>query len=122
MPQKKITWPLLKRKYRSDLVVWAQQHLMSLGLLNVVNGNFGAGTQTAVTTFQVQQGLPLNGQVDTATWARLLAVANPAKVKWSAKKRSAVKCCRRRRHPTFATPLNAKRPAVRDELRGKPGR
>jgi hypothetical protein len=121
VPQVTITWPLLKRKYRSDLVVWAQQHLMSLGLLNVVNGNFGAGTQTAVTTFQAQQGLPLTGQVDTATWARLLAVADPAKVKWNAKKRSAVRVAA---HgvTTLPAPLNARRPAVRDELRGKPGR
>jgi hypothetical protein len=121
VPQKKITWPLLKRKYRSDLVVWAQQHLMSLGLLNVVNGRFGAGTETAVSTFQIQQGLPVNGRVDTATWARLLAVANPAKVRWSAKKRSAVRVAAHGT-PTLSVPLNAKRPALRDELRGKPGR
>ena len=56
-PVRRDTYPLLKRGYRSDLVVWLQQHLMKAGLLRTVNGNYGSGTETAVRAFQTSRGL-----------------------------------------------------------------
>jgi hypothetical protein len=118
LPPRRDVPPLLRRGYRSDLVVWAQQHLMKAGLLQVVNGRFGSGTQQAVTTFQLQRGLPATGQIDAATWQQLLPVG-PAAVRWSASRKQAVAAGHKRVMPQ---PLNARLPARRDELRGKPGR
>jgi hypothetical protein len=120
VPRRTDTYPLLRRGNRSDLVVWAQQHLMKLGLLNVVNGNFGSGTQNAVYAFQSSRGLPVTGQIDPLTWQRLLP-SGPAAIKWGGK-RGAVKveAARHGARPQ-PTPLNAHRPAVRDELRAVPG-
>jgi hypothetical protein len=120
IPQRTDTYPLLRRGNRSDLVVWAQQHLMKLGLLNVVNGNFGSGTQNAVFTFQASRGLPVTGQMDTLTWQALLP-SGPAAIKWGAKRGAVqVEAARHGARPQ-PTPLNARRPAVRDELRAAPG-
>jgi peptidoglycan hydrolase-like protein with peptidoglycan-binding domain len=118
LPPRRDTLPLLRRGYRSDLVVWAQQHLMKVGLLQVVNGRFGSGTQQAVTNYQIQNGLPVTGQIDAATWQRLLP-NGPATVRWSASRKQAVAASNRR---TMPPPLNAGLPARRDELAGKPGR
>jgi hypothetical protein len=118
LPPRRDTLPLLKRGYRSDLVVWAQQHLMKLGLLRVVNGRFGAGTQRAVREFQYRNALPVTGRVDALTW-RWLLPTGPASVRWSAARRRAVAAGAAR---TMPPPLNAREPAVRDELRGRPGR
>ena len=41
-------YPVLKRGYRSDQVIWAQQHLKTLGLISKVTGRFGSGTVNAV--------------------------------------------------------------------------
>jgi hypothetical protein len=117
LPLRRDSFPLLRRGNRSDLVVWAQQHLLKLGLLKVVNGRFGAGTQRAVGTFQFTHGIPITGQVDAATWQRLLPTG-PATVRWSKRSRRAVAAAGRR---TMPRPLNAREPAVRNELRGKPG-
>jgi Putative peptidoglycan binding domain len=119
-PRRTDTYPLLRRGNRSDLVVWAQQHLMKAGLLNVVNGNFGSGTQRAVLAFQSSRGLLATGQMDTATWQALLPVG-PAAIRWGAK-RGAVKVeAAAHGARTQPTPLNARRHAVRDELRAAPG-
>jgi hypothetical protein len=112
------TVPVLRRKYRSDIVVWAQQHLLKLGLLHEVNGNFGAATQIAVQNFQANNGLPVTGQIDALTWQRLLQTG-PATVRWSARRHKAFAA---RGGRTMPEPLNAREPAVRNELRGKPGR
>lgn len=123
IPRRTDTYPLLMRGYRSDLVVWAQQHLMKLGLLHVVNGNFGAGTQRAVTTFQISKGLRATGRLDAATWRALLPTG-PAAIKWGAT-RGAVQVLASSAKGHFASPqpvpLNASRGAIRDELRAAPG-
>jgi Putative peptidoglycan binding domain len=119
-PRRTDTYPLLRRGNRSDLVVWAQQHLMKLGLLNVVNGNFGGGTQTAVLNFQYARGLPATGQLDALTWQALLP-SGPAAIKWGAKRGAVQVEAARHGARTQPTPLNARRPAVRDELRTAPG-
>lgn len=114
------SYPLLRRGNRSDLVVWAQQHLMKLGLLDVVNGNYGSGTQTAVSTFQSSRGLPATGQMDAATWQALLP-SGPAAIRWGAKRGAVRVAAAGRRASTQPTPLNARRPARRNELRSAPG-
>lgn len=114
------SYPLLRRGNRSDLVVWAQQHLMKLGLLDVVNGNYGSGTQTAVSTFQSSRGLPATGQMDAATWQALLP-SGPAAIRWGAKRGAVRVAAAGHRASTQPTPLNARRSARRNELRSAPG-
>ncbi len=62
----------VKRGNTGDLVLWAQEHLSAAGFPTAVDGDFGASTQQAVTSFQQSRGLPANGEIDTATWKKLL--------------------------------------------------
>jgi len=62
----------LKSGDRGDLVLWAQEHLSSAGFPTDVDGAFGQKTKDAVTAFQQSRGLPANGEIDTATWKKLL--------------------------------------------------
>lgn len=71
-PQPAHDFVTIKRGDSGDLVLWAQEHLKTAGFATAVDGDFGAGTQQAVTSFQQANGLPANGQVDTATWRKLL--------------------------------------------------
>lgn len=119
-PLRSDTYPLLRRGNRSDLVVWAQQHLMKLGLLRVVNGNYGSGTQNAVWTFQSSRGLPATGQLDAPTWQALLP-SGPAAIRWGPKRGAVQVATAGRRAVGQPTPLNARRPARRNELRAAPG-
>jgi hypothetical protein len=68
---------------KGDLVVWAQEHLVGAGWPVTVDGQFGSGTASAVRSFQTSSGLPVTGQIDTATWPVLLR-ATPAPVDWVA--------------------------------------
>ncbi|HYI35013.1 MAG TPA: peptidoglycan-binding domain-containing protein [Thermoleophilaceae bacterium] len=119
-PVRRDTFPVLKRGYRSDLVVWLQQHLMKARLLRVVNGNYGSGTEKAVRAFQLSRGLPASGRMNPVTWQALLPVG-PAAIKWG-RKRSAVQLVAARRGASpQPVPLNASRAARRDELAPAPG-
>jgi hypothetical protein len=109
--------PLLRRGTRSDLVVWAQQHLMGLGLLTRADGIFGPKTEAAVANFQSTHGLPVTGQLDRRTWPQLLR-GGPATVRWSARTGRAVAAGR---VPTMPPPKSASEPTVRNELSGKRG-
>lgn len=108
-------WPTLGRRSRGDLVVWAQQHLLSAGKPLRVTGTMTRATRAAVSAFQAERGLAGTGNVDARTWRALLAYG-PAPVKW------------RRRGGAVAAgagrpePLSARLPARRDELRDRPGR
>jgi carboxyl-terminal processing protease len=53
-------------------VLWAQEHLSAAGFPTTVDGDFGAKTQESVAAFQGSRGLPATGEVDTATWKKLL--------------------------------------------------
>jgi hypothetical protein len=86
----------VKRGNGGDLVLWAQEHLSAAGFPTDVDGDFGAKTQEAVTAFQQSRGLPANGEIDTATWKKLLE-----QVPKAAKKQ----------------PKTADLPAKRDEIR-----
>ena len=72
----------LAKGKKGDLVIWAQQHLKGAGQSVTVDGNFGAGTQSAVKRFQTGAGLAASGNIDTATWRALLQHA-PVAAKWS---------------------------------------
>jgi hypothetical protein len=79
--------PLLKRGSRGDLVVWAQEHLVGAGQIQLpVTGVFGKQTYAAVRSFQAANGLTANGTIGTDTWASLLN-AEPARPRWAARVR-----------------------------------
>jgi peptidoglycan hydrolase-like protein with peptidoglycan-binding domain len=73
--------PILRRKSRGDLVVWAQQHLLAAGERVSVNGVYDTRTVRAVKAYQRASALPATGVLDATTWQSLLALP-PAKVRW----------------------------------------
>ena len=120
-------WPTLavgsggKVGSKGDPVVWAQEHLNGAGDAVTVDGQFGAGTASAVSAFQTAHGLPVTGQVDAATWPVLLK-ASPVMVDWIAQARararaSAARAASAATRPTGANgPASASLPAKRDEI------
>lgn len=64
---------LTKRGDKSKLVQLAQEWLCLNGCSVAVDGDFGAGTELAVSTFQKKAKLPPTGQVDQPTWDALVA-------------------------------------------------
>jgi hypothetical protein len=68
-----------------DVVVWAQEHLVSAGEPLTIDGAFGPQTQAAVETFQSAHGLTPSGLIDTLTWQALLRY-QPAHVTWVIRK------------------------------------
>lgn len=68
----------LAKGKKGDLVLWAQQHLKGAGQTLAADGDFGSGTVTAVKNFQTGAGLPVTGEIDTATWQALLEHAPAA--------------------------------------------
>ena len=73
IPPPQPTPPTLARHARGDLVVWAQQHLISAGQPVTVNGVFDSATVRAVMSVQTAAGVPATGAIDPSTWAALLA-------------------------------------------------
>ena len=71
----------IKKGAKGDLVVWAQEHLISAGYKLGVDGGFGKVTRTAVMEFQVAHGLTADGIVGPATWAALLHY-RAARIEW----------------------------------------
>jgi len=65
-----------------DLVVWAQEHLVSAGQLLRITGTYRRGTVAAVRRFQLAHGLIADGVIDAATWQALLAYP-AAQVLWT---------------------------------------
>lgn len=117
--------PVLQLHSAGDMVVWLQEHLVSVGYATAVDGDFGPSTQTAVEQFQAVRGLTVDGVVGPATWAALLQYA-PAPVRWThtgAVAASAADARRVRGGRTLrlAVPKSASLPAKRDELAGSGG-
>ncbi len=80
-----VAQPVLRRGSRGDLVVWAQEHLLSAGQSGLaVTGIFGNPTYAAVRAFQGAHGLAADGVIGTSTWNALLAFS-PAPMHWSAR-------------------------------------
>jgi hypothetical protein len=67
---------------QGDVVVWAQEHLVSAGYPVTIDGAFGPGTRAAVVRFQRAHGLPAIGLIGPATWQALLRYA-PVQVRWT---------------------------------------
>lgn len=60
-------WVNLQRGDSGTRVSVLQQALLSAGITVVVDGDFGPATETAVRTFQTNEGLTVTGVVDAAT-------------------------------------------------------
>jgi hypothetical protein len=79
-----VEYPLLKLGAKGDLVVWAQERLVTAGAEIEVDGIFERATRRAVRAFQEAHGLePADGQLGQETWAQLVDYT-PAKVEWAA--------------------------------------
>jgi hypothetical protein len=112
----------IEKGWQSDLVVWAQEHLISAGYKIGVDGDFGQKTLAAVLAFQTAHGLTPDGIIGPETWQALLRYP-PVRIVWGYKSHS--------RRATIATsanavavtppPKSASRPAKRDEIAGAGG-
>jgi Putative peptidoglycan binding domain len=125
--------PVLRKGAAGDLVVWAQEHLLSAGETVAVDGGFGRQTLSAVTSFQLAHGLMADGVIRTATWTALMSY-QPAAVTWlkSGKTAQTVRRSRpltagavaaadNRAGATPPVPLSALLPERGSELAGSPG-
>src|SRR5262249_47974392 len=66
---------------QGDLVIWAQQHLLSTGQRIAGDGDFGRATLGAVKRFQASHGLGADGIIGPITWGALLRYRT-ARVHW----------------------------------------
>ena len=119
------TMASIKKGSHGDLVVWAQEHLISAGYTIGVDGGFGASTQAAVEQFQTAHGLTDDGIVGPETWGALLRY-RPADVMFGATadvRHAALARASRVRGAVLHVPVpaSAKRPARRDEVRAAGG-
>jgi Putative peptidoglycan binding domain len=108
--------PTLKRGSRGDLVVWAQEHLLSAGESLPVTGVFGKLTRAAVREFQESSGLQVDGVIGPLTWKALLRY-KPIRYLWAGRRAG-------HRHGTASAsrpippsrPLSASLPPKADEI------
>jgi hypothetical protein len=110
-------YPLLRTGARGDLVVWAQERLITAGDEVEVNGVFERATRRAVRAFQEAHGLTPDGQLGSDTWAQLVDYT-PFRVEWASPSPITTSLGPRlSRHGVGAhRPRSATLPAVRDEL------
>ncbi len=118
--------PVLQLHSAGDLVVWLQEHLVSVGYATAVDGDFGPSTQTAVEQFQSVRGLGVDGVVGPATWAALLRYG-PAPVTWTntgavAASAADARSARAGRSLRLAVPKSAHLRARRNEIARAGGR
>jgi Putative peptidoglycan binding domain len=117
--------PILGLGAQGDLVVWAQEHLITAGYPTTVDGGYGPLTQAAVQSFQTAHGLTADGIVGPETWGALLRFA-PAKVTWTdsgayVASAGAVRSARAGHTLVLRVPKSARLPARRDEIAGAGG-
>jgi hypothetical protein len=110
---------------QGDMVVWAQEHLISAGYPIAVSGDFGYHTLLDVEAFQTTHGLTADGVIGPETWAALLRYRD-ARVSWIATGgQHAVPANTVRRQVVTGivapVPRSASRPAKRDEIAGAGG-
>ncbi|HEX3324733.1 MAG TPA: peptidoglycan-binding domain-containing protein [Solirubrobacterales bacterium] len=111
-----VSQPLLKRGSRGDLVVWAQEHLVGAGQVQLpVTGIYGKQTYSAVRSFQTSCGLPVDGTIGTTTWLALLSV-EPARPVWSARRARASSGAAASRVVPARRPASASLPAKAYEI------
>jgi putative chitinase len=65
------TRPVVQRGSTGDAVAQLQKTLRNLNFAVAVDGDFGPGTEVAVTRFQSEHGLTADGIVGPATWKAL---------------------------------------------------
>ncbi|HEX3734147.1 MAG TPA: peptidoglycan-binding domain-containing protein [Solirubrobacterales bacterium] len=107
---------MLRLGAKGDLVVWAQERLITAGAEIEVNGIFEGATRRAVKAFQEAHGLPADGQLGSETWAQLVDYT-PARVEWSASASASALDLSARPAPGGARrPRSASLPPRRDEL------
>jgi hypothetical protein len=111
-PPAPATYPTLKRGSRGDVVVWAQEHLVSAGQLVSPDGLYRPAMEQAVRDFQTARALPVTGQLDAATWTALLQYP-PAVPDWAKVARVSSASGQGRNGPR-----SARLRKQRDELRG----
>lgn len=121
-----VEYPLLKIGARGDLVVWAQERLITAGEELEVDGIFDRTMRRAVRAFQEAHGLPADGRLGSETWAKLVDYT-PFKVEWGASASTADSLIRgapgwtgQGRAGVARKPLSADLPPKRDELSPSP--
>jgi putative chitinase len=70
--------PVLGRGTQGDAVVQLQNMLRDLNFAVAIDGDFGPGTEVAVTRFQSENGLAADGIVGPQTWGALDAAKKKA--------------------------------------------
>src|ERR1700722_3554182 len=70
--------PVLGRGSQGDAVVQLQNMLRDLNFAVAIDGDFGPGTEVAVTRFQSENGLAADGIVGPQTWGALAAAKKKA--------------------------------------------
>ncbi len=108
----------IKKGAAGDLVVWAQEHLISAGYRLGVDGGFGANTRRAVLGFQHSYGLTTDGIVGPATWSALLRY-RPVPIRWNVRgtmRPAAISDAGARAVRAAPVPASASRHAKRDEI------
>jgi peptidoglycan hydrolase-like protein with peptidoglycan-binding domain len=108
----------IKKGAKGDLVVWAQEHLISAGYRLGVDGGFGGNTRRAVLGFQRSHGLTADGIVGPATWSALLHY-RPVYIKWNVRgtvRPAAISDAGGAGIRTAPVPSSASRPAKRAEI------
>jgi Putative peptidoglycan binding domain len=116
---------------QGDLVIWAQEHLVSAGYPIEISGDFGYHTLLDVQSFQTAHGLTADGIIGPATWNALLRY-RIARVRWSVSQphdtatvtsAAIVRATAARWTPLVEpVPASARLPARRNEIKGAPGR
>jgi murein L,D-transpeptidase YcbB/YkuD len=107
-----VEYPLLRLGAKGDLVVWAQERLITAGEELEVDGIFERRTRRAVRAFQEAHGLPADGRLGTDTWAQLVDYT-PFRVEWAA---TVPVVSARGGRSGADRPRSASLPAKRDEL------
>jgi hypothetical protein len=110
-----VEYPLLRLGSKGDLVVWAQERLLTAGAEIEVDGIFEGATRRAVKAFQEAHGLPVDGQLGSETWAQLVDYT-PARVEWSSASANALDLSARPALGGARRPRSASLPPRRDEL------
>jgi hypothetical protein len=108
----------IKKGSKGDLVVWAQEHLISAGYKLGVDGGFGKITRNAVLSFQRARDLTADGVIGPATWSALLRY-RPVYIKWNVRgtmRPAAISDAGGRGVRQAPVPSSASRPAKRDEI------
>jgi hypothetical protein len=113
---------------QGDMVVWAQEHLITAGYPVAVSGDFGYHTLLDIEAFQTAHGLTADGIIGPDTWTALLGY-KPATITWVTAQRgpdqarvSTAAVGRPGSAPIVSVvPRSASRPARRDEIAGAGG-